>query len=125
MNKPKILYDSFCKICNAEIEYYKKKDPNQVFEYLDIMNPKFDSNKYNLTKKQVHKYFHVVTEEDIVIQGVDAFDYIWKKLDIFKPLQLVYDFAPSRLILKLGYKGFIYIRPLLPRKKDCDDYCEF
>jgi predicted DCC family thiol-disulfide oxidoreductase YuxK len=124
MNKPAILYDSYCKLCNAEIKYYKNKDPRNLFEYVDIMNPKFDANKYQLTKSEVHKFFHVITKDGDILAGVDAFNYIWKELDTFILLQHLYSLKIGKFLMKLGYNGFVKARPYLPRKKECGDYCE-
>ncbi|MBD64785.1 MAG: hypothetical protein CME62_06235 [Halobacteriovoraceae bacterium] len=123
--KPAILYDSFCKICDAEVMYYKKKDEQNVFAYIDIMNPNFDPTQYALTKKEVHKYFHVIDEKGHIHRGVDAFYLIWKKLDRFKLLQAIYHSSFGKAFMKIGYKGFVMVRPYLPRKKHCEDgYCE-
>lgn len=125
MNKPSILYDAQCVLCNAEIEYYKKKDPKGIFEYIDIMNPRFDSELYGITKRDVHRYFHVVDENGAVLKGVDAFYYIWVSLGRFKVLQKLYQRKVGRAFLELGYTGFVRVRPFLPRRKSCGDYCEY
>ena len=124
MSKPAILYDSFCKVCNAEIEYYKEKDTDKHFDYVDIMNPKFNAENFGLTKSDVHKYFHVITKDGKVLKGVEAFHYIWKELDTFHLLQKIYNLRVGRLAMRAGYKGFVKARPYLPRKKECDEYCE-
>ena len=124
MTKSAILYDSHCKLCNAEIEYYKKKDPNNIFDYIDIMNPEFIAQNFGLKKSDVHKYFHVISKEGKVLKGVEAFHYIWIELDTFHLLQKLYSFKLGQNIMKLGYNAFVVIRPILPRKKDCGDYCE-
>ncbi len=125
MSKPRILYDSHCIVCNKEIEYYKRKDIHHTFEYLDIMNPKFSAENYGLTKQDVHRYFHVINREGRILSGVDAFNYIWKELDTFSLLQKIYSIELGKSIMKIGYDIFVRIRPYLPRKKDCGDYCEF
>jgi predicted DCC family thiol-disulfide oxidoreductase YuxK len=124
MTKPAILYDSLCRLCNAEIEYYKKNDIQKIFEYIDIMDPKFDPNEYKLTKSDVHKYFHLKDENGNLLKGVEAFNYIWIRLNKFKMLQKMYTFSFGKKIMEVGYQGFVLARPYLPRKKACDDYCE-
>lgn len=125
MSKAKILYDSHCKLCNAEIEYYMKKDPDKIFEYLDIMSPEFDATHFKLTKADVHKYFHVIDENGKILKGVEAFYYIWVKLDTFFILRGLFNTTLGRKALEFGYHGFIKLRPYLPRKDNCDDgYCE-
>ncbi len=124
MGKSAILYDSFCKLCNAEIEYYKEKDKQRIFDYIDIMNPKFSAESFGLTKSDVHKYFHVITKEGEVLRGVEAFYYIWAELDTFHLLQKVYSLRIGKLAMKICYVGFVKARPYLPRKKKCGEYCE-
>ena len=124
MTKPAILYDSLCRLCNTEIEYYKKNDPQKIFEYIDIMDTDFDPDIYHLTKSDVHKYFHLREENGQILKGVEAFNYIWIKLNKFKALQKFYKFTIGKKIMEVGYQGFVLARPYLPRKKACDDYCE-
>jgi predicted DCC family thiol-disulfide oxidoreductase YuxK len=124
MNKPSILYDSQYRLCNAEIKYYRKNDPSSVCNYLDITDEKFESEKYGLTKSDVHKYFHVVLENGDLLKGVEAFNFIWINLDKFILLQKIFKTKLGKSLMELGYKGFIFVRPYLPRKKACDEYCE-
>ncbi len=124
MNKTAILYDSYCKLCNAEIEYYKKKDTANIFEYIDIMSPNFNAVEFGLTKSDVHKYFHVISKKGRVLKGVEAFNYIWEELGAFHVLQKIYSLKLGRYIMGIGYNGFVKVRPFLPRKNKCDDYCE-
>jgi predicted DCC family thiol-disulfide oxidoreductase YuxK len=124
MKKPAILYDSLCILCNAEIEYYRKNDLEQLFSYIDIMGTDFDSKSYSLTKKEVHKYFHVIREDGSLLKGVEAFNFIWKTLNMFTVLQKLYSLRYGRKIMTIGYHCFVFARPYLPRRKKCGDYCE-
>lgn len=123
MHKAAILYDSYCKLCNKEIEFYRKQDKKDVFDYIDIMHPEFDSEIYQLSHADVHKYFHVVDKEKNILIGIDAFYYIWCELNTFSLLQKMYQFKFGKYLMELGYQGFVKVRPLLPREK-CDDYCK-
>jgi predicted DCC family thiol-disulfide oxidoreductase YuxK len=120
--KPVILYDAQCKVCNAEIEFYKKNDPNGIFDYKDIMHPSFDVSVYNLTDREVYKYFHVVKDNGEILKGVKAFSYIWEELNLFSFLQKVTKTKLGHGVMVLGYHVFVKVRPLLPRNKDCN-YC--
>lgn len=124
MKKPAILYDSYCRLCNSEIEYYRKKDHRKIFDYIDIINPRFKPEHFDLTKAEVHKYFHVISKEGKILKGLEAFNYIWKALDTFNLLQKVYSLRVGKFVMNIGYNGFVKIRPYLPRKKKCDEYCE-
>ena len=88
MDRSIILYDAACKVCNAEIEFYKKRDHQNRFIYQDIMEIGLDVSKYGLSKKEVHKDFHVVKREGEGLRGVEAFSFIWSELKMFKVLQV-------------------------------------
>lgn len=121
----KIFYDAGCKVCAWEIDQYLKKDKHHKLSKIDINDPKFDASAYHLSANDVKKYFHVLTPEGKVIAGVDAFIEIWKTLDT--PISSVAAVwakkLPFHTLLKIGYFGFIQIRPFLPRNKNiqCDD----
>jgi predicted DCC family thiol-disulfide oxidoreductase YuxK len=122
MEKIKIFYDAKCIVCDTEINLYKKKDINGVFEYVDITAPDF--KKIEIDSHTLNKYFHIQLLDGTFVRGVDAFMEIWKRLPAWSVLEKITNNIIFRPILNLGYKGFIYIRPYLPRRKDCvDDYC--
>ena len=57
-----------------------------------------------------------------LVTGVDAFVEIWKVLPGFSALAKVASLPGIHLGLRVGYRGFAAIRPLLPkRKKECED----
>ncbi len=123
MDKIKIFYDAKCIVCDTEINLYRKKDINELFEYVDITSPDFKELK-EIDSHTLNKYFHVQLKDGTFVRGVDAFMEIWKRLPTWDILEKITNNFIFRPILKVGYFGFIYIRPYLPRRKDCvDDYC--
>ena len=122
--KPKIFYDAKCIVCDTEINLYKKTDTDNVFEYVDISSQNFDPSSVPVDVDYLNKYFHVQLSTGEYVKGVDAFMEIWKKLPKWQLLEKVTNNFVVRPILKIGYFGFIYIRPYLPRRSECeDDYC--
>lgn len=123
--KLRIFYDGGCKVCAWEIKKYLKHDSNGRLGTIDINSHDFQAEKYGLDRESVQKYFHVLTSDGKVIAGVDAFIEIWKTLGT--PLSSFAARAakvtPIHLLLRLGYRGFVEIRPYLPRNENlnCDD----
>lgn len=118
--KLKLLYDGSCLVCHKEISYYKKNDKFNQLELVDISQPSFNADKYKLTDYEVNKYFHAITEKDEVIKGVPAFIKIWEVLPGFEKWAKIAKIWPFTQLMKIGYLGFINIRPYLPKRKNCD-----
>ena len=121
MEKLTIFYDGACYLCNREIDHYKKVDNDHKLNYIDIALSNFEASKYGLDSKTVQKYFHVRDKDHNLKTGVEAFYLIWKELDIFTPLQKLYKFSPTALVMNSGYLVFAEIRPYLPKRKYCDN----
>lgn len=115
-----VYYDGGCHLCSREIDIYKRKDTDQKIEFVDISSPEFTLNTDKVSLEDIHKYFHVKTNKDEWLQGVDAFEKIWEVLNIFKPLQLVSKNKLTRPFMNFGYSLFVKARPYLPRKKGCE-----
>lgn len=122
-----VYYDGLCVICSREIDFYRKKDGAGQLSWIDICDPSFDAKSHGLDPKEVHRLFHVKTEDERIIQGVDGFIEIWKRIPSLRILTALAKIPGLKPLLKLGYKTFIRVRPLLPRKKEqkCNsEYCE-
>jgi predicted DCC family thiol-disulfide oxidoreductase YuxK len=126
MNKVQIFYDGQCHLCAKEIEIYEKKDKHDRLEMMDISHPEFDPSILNLDSKSVQKYFHIKTEYEKILTGIEAFQYIWSTLEIWKPLNKISRLPIIKQSMHLGYLLFAEIRPFLPKKEKCHDgKCEF
>jgi predicted DCC family thiol-disulfide oxidoreductase YuxK len=122
-----IFFDGLCVACSAEINHYRKLPGSESFDFIDITDSKFDAKKHGLDPFLVHKVMHVKDSDGRLHQGVDAFRAIWQKIPRYQFLYNLSEKRWVRSLLEIGYKGFVKIRPFLPRKKaDCSDspYCE-
>ncbi len=120
----KIFYDGGCKVCAWEVKKYLAQDTRGVLGTIDINTPEFRAEKYGLDRTSVKKYFHVLTPDNRVIAGVDAFIEIWETLDlpISRKAARIARLTPFHAALRLGYSAFVIVRPYLPRNAiDCDD----
>lgn len=120
-----IYYDGACHLCSREVETYRSKDQEDRLKLVDISRSDFSAQKEGLDPQEVHRFFHVRKKNGEVVKGLEAFNAIWKELNIFKPLQLMADLPLTRDLMKLGYQAFAKVRPYLPKRKTCeDDSCE-
>ncbi len=128
MQKLEIYYDGLCRLCSAEIEHYRGCKHKGNLLFTDITKPSFRAEAAGLDPKKVHVHLHARSSDGTLFLGVDAFIEIWKRIPEYQWAAKIAKITPVRLILKMGYAGFVRIRPLLPKKKQqCSDspYCEF
>jgi predicted DCC family thiol-disulfide oxidoreductase YuxK len=122
-----IFYDGLCVLCSREIEHYRNQVGSERFNFIDITHADFDPSKHGVDPYAVHKYMHVKNPDGELHTGVEAFRTIWKELPKYQFLHRWTDNSFAQFFMKLGYSGFVYIRPYLPRKKaNCETspYCE-
>ena len=123
--KVSLLYDGACYLCNMEMDIYRKKDPNQILDLVDISQPHFDASSLGLSEKEVNLHFHARDLDGKWHKGVDAFIVIWKTLDIYKPLSYMASSSITRPVFLVGYELCARVRPHLPGRKKCDtDNCQ-
>jgi predicted DCC family thiol-disulfide oxidoreductase YuxK len=124
--KLRIFYDGGCKVCAWEVNKYLAQDHDGRLGTIDINAPGFEAERYGLDSYRVRRYFHVLTSEGRVIAGVDAFIEIWKTLDT--PLSAraakLARLQPIHWALRVGYQGFIRVRPYLPRNPISPAICD-
>lgn len=92
-NKTKVFYDGNCKICNREINFYKKLDNKKKIEWINIHGPFLKSSSENIDKKDLMRVLHLKTEDGKILKGVDAFIKIWssiKYFGVFVPFLKIY-----------------------------------
>ena len=116
----KIFYDGRCYVCHAEIELYRKQDVNKKLEFIDISKLDFYKDHYPVTEKDFNKYFHIQLDNGLYLHGVPAFFEIWKLVPAWNWMEKVCNNFIIRNILEVGYFFFVYIRPHLPKRRNCD-----
>ena len=81
----KIYYNQSCSICNCEINYYKKKIKNPLFEWVNINDNIKAYIETKKTKDQLMRRMHASVHGHLVV-GAKAFLIIWEEIDNFKIL---------------------------------------
>jgi hypothetical protein len=107
-----------------EINYYKKKETNNLINWIDISDTTFNPIDHNLQNFPFKKKLYA-KKDNILYEGMDTFILIWQTLHIFSFLTYISKFRIIRTIMNTGYYFFTVIRPYLPKRNRCaDDYCE-
>ncbi|MBS91496.1 MAG: DUF393 domain-containing protein [Rickettsiales bacterium] len=84
----KVFYNKSCKICNAEINHYKKYSNNEI-EWIDIINNPKAQKLTSKTYEDLIKKIHII-EDNRVIEGAGAFLLIWKNIPRYNFLYTIF-----------------------------------
>ena len=107
----KVYFNNSCKICRSEINLYKKENIQDI-DWIDITN-NLDAEKDTFRNdKQLLRRLHV-KENGQIIQGAEAFLFIWKKIPKYKFLYKFFKLPIIFTIFKYGYEMvafFLYLK---------------
>ncbi|MBN1957814.1 MAG: DUF393 domain-containing protein [Desulfuromonadales bacterium] len=121
----KIFYDGSCLVCAAEMNVYRKRNPQNRFQFIDISTAGFSPEVYGKTREEFMAAMHVLDAEGDFITGVDAFMAIWQAYpsrSVYRLLSVLVGLPGINLLSRLGYKVFARYRHLLPKNKNlCQD----
>ncbi|REK48766.1 MAG: DUF393 domain-containing protein, partial [Proteobacteria bacterium] len=71
----KVYFNNSCKICRSEINMYKKENIEDI-DWIDITNNKEAEKETSKNDKELLRRLHI-KESDQVIEGAEAFLYVW------------------------------------------------
>ena len=74
----KVYFNNSCKICRSEINLYKKENIKEI-DWIDITNNSLAEKETSKKDKELLRRLHVKDGNEI-IEGADAFLYVWKKI---------------------------------------------
>tara|TARA_A100001011_G_C13661514_1_gene575822 strand:- start:6 stop:368 length:363 start_codon:yes stop_codon:yes gene_type:complete len=104
MNKIYVFYDGKCGICSKEINYYKRLDVKNVFDWVDITTDRKKLEIYNISYNESLMFLHLIDRKGQVQIGVDAFLIIWNEFKYWKTVGLMMRIQPIKSVLKILYK---------------------
>ena len=114
----KVFFNNSCKICRSEINLYKKENIKDI-DWIDITNNSDAEKETSRNDKELLRRLHV-KENGKIIQGAEAFLYVWKKIPKYK---FLYKFSKLPIIFsifKYGYEivaFFLYLKNKKQLKK--------
>ena len=92
----KVFFNNSCKICRSEINLYKKENVKDI-DWIDITNNSDAEKETSRNDKELLRRLHV-KENGKIIQGAEAFLYVWKKIPKYK---FLYKFFKLPIIFTL------------------------
>ena len=107
----KVYFNNSCKICRSEINLYKKENIQDI-DWIDITNNSDAEKDTFRNDKQLLRRLHV-KENGKIIQGAEAFLYIWKKIPKYKFLYKFFKLPVVFTIFKYVYEViafFLYLK---------------
>jgi len=107
----KVYFNNSCKICRSEINLYKKENIKDI-DWIDITNNSDAEKETSRNDKELLRRLHV-KENGKIIQGAEAFLYVWKKIPKYKFLYKFFKLPIIFTIFKYGYEMiafFLYLK---------------
>jgi predicted DCC family thiol-disulfide oxidoreductase YuxK len=114
----KVFFNNSCKICRSEINLYKKENIKDI-DWIDITNNSDAVKETSRNDKELLRRLHV-KENGKIIQGAEAFLYVWKKIPKYKFLYRFFKLPIIFTIFKYGYEiiaFFLYLKNKKQLKK--------
>ena len=114
----KVFFNNSCKICRSEINLYKKENIKDI-DWIDITNNSDAEKETSRNDKELLRRLHV-KENGKIIQGAEAFLYLWKKIPKYKFLYKIFKLPIIFTIFKYGYEiiaFFLYLKNKKQLKK--------
>ena len=107
----KVYFNNSCKICRSEINLYKKENIKDI-DWIDITNNSDAEKETSRNDRELLRRLHV-KENGKIIQGAEAFLYVWKKIPKYKFLYKFFKLPIIFTIFKYGYEMvafFLYLK---------------
>ena len=107
----KVYFNNSCKICRAEINLYKKENIKEI-DWVDITNNLTAEKETLKNNKDLLRRLHV-KEGEKIIEGAEAFLFVWKKIPKYKFLYKFFKLPIIFALFKYGYEiiaFFLYLK---------------
>ena len=107
----KVYFNNSCKICQSEINLYKKENIENI-EWVDITNNKDAERETSKDDKALLRRLHV-KENGKIIGGAKAFLLVWKKIPKYRFLYSFFKLPVIFTIFSAGYEViafFLYLK---------------
>lgn len=108
-----VFYDGSCPLCEREIAFYRRRRGAQRLNWIDVSGAPDGEVAPGLSKDQALSRFHVMTGDESLISGGEAFARLWAALPGFRMLGRVLQVPPLAWIVNRAYDLFLVLRPRL------------
>jgi len=107
-----VYYDGACPVCSREIATYRRLTPEEAVRWVDASSCDESELGEGLDRAQALELFHLRDESGQMLSGPDAFIALWARVPRLGLLARLASLPPSRLLLGMGYRAFLKVRPL-------------
>ena len=107
----KVYFNNSCKICRSEINLYKRENIKDI-NWVDITNNSQAEKDTSKSDKELLRRLHI-KEKNKVIEGAEAFLFLWKKIPKYKFLYRFFRLPVIFTIFRYGYEiiaFFLYLK---------------
>ena len=111
----KVFFNKSCIICRSEINLYKKENITDI-DWIDITNNSDAEKETSRNDKELLRRLHV-KENGKIIQGAEAFLYVWKKIPKYKFLYSFFKLPIIFTLFNFGYEIVAYLLYLKNKKQ--------
>ena len=111
----KVYFNNSCKICRSEINLYKKENIKDI-DWIDITNNLSAEKETSKNDKELLRRLHV-KEDGKIIEGAEAFLYVWKKIPKYKFLYKFFKLPIIFTIFNYIYEVVAYFLYLKNKKQ--------
>ncbi len=114
LSKSTVYFDGSCPLCQAEIQYYRRKDQAGALCFVDVSESSAITPQ-GVTRQQAMERFHVRAIDGRVLSGAAAFVEVWNRLPRWRWAARAASLPGAMAVLELGYRMFLPVRPFISR----------
>ena len=111
----KVYFNNSCKICRSEINLYKKENIEEI-DWIDITNNLSAEKETSKKDKELLRRLHV-KDGSRVIEGAEAFLFVWKKIPKYNFLYKFFKLPVIFQVFKFAYEIVAYFLYLKNKKQ--------
>ena len=111
----KVYFNNSCKICRSEINLYKKENIEEI-DWIDITNNLNAEKETSKKDKELLRRLHV-KDGSRVIEGAEAFLFVWKKIPKYNFLYKFFKLPIIFQVFKFAYEVVAYFLYLKNKKQ--------
>ena len=118
-DRPVILFDGVCELCNSGVAWVRARDRNGTFEYLPYQSPDVARRWPGLDPDALARELHLVAPEGRVRTGVDAAAAILARLPGWRWLSILLGLPGVRALARPVYAAVARRRRTMPGLTRC------
>ncbi len=117
--RPAVIYDGECPFCTRQIEKFKSRDTDKVFEYVPRQAEGIDRRFPMLAEGDFNTGMRLVHRDASVSVGADAIYHIARRMKGWRRLAWLYQVPGLNILCRAIYAWIARNRYRLAKK--CDD----